>query len=138
MRHALLRLTLLTAAASLPAARATQAQPAGGGMQPGHVCRGVLSVNAANKEFGFVWVRLNPGDSADVWSAPGADVPPEAIPAKPPESARHTASASVSHINDFVGVAMQPPRGAPITLMVSESAHIMATPRQRSAIACTS
>ena len=136
MRNALLRVSLLTAAAALTTTGNAQAQPVSAGMQPGHICRGVLSVNAANKEFGFIWVRLNPGDSADVWSAPGADVPPEAIPAKPPGSARHTVSASVSHINDFVGVALQTQRGAPITLMVSESAHLMATPRQRSAIAC--
>ncbi len=136
MRPFLLSTILATAVAALamPGAASAQTAPA----QGGHICRGLLSANAAGKEWGFVWVRVNADNSADVWTSGGSQVAPEAIPPLPPKSAKHTVTPAVSRFgNDFVGVNMQTPLGASVMLQISESAHVMATPRQRSAIACT-
>lgn len=104
----------------------------------GRICRGLVSMQAAGKDFVHVWVRVNPDDSADVWTAFGPEVSPDAIAPKPPAHAKHMVTPAVSHFpNDFVGVSLPNQRGAPVMLSVSESAKMMATPRQKSAIACS-
>jgi hypothetical protein len=104
----------------------------------GRICRGVLSVNADNRQFGFIWVRVNADDSGDAWSAPGRDIAPDAIPPAPPADAKHTFSKTISHFpNGYVGIGLQLPRGSTVTMMVNEDAKTLSTPRQHTALACS-
>ena len=108
--------------------------PPGGGK----VCRGQVSAFASGKEFYHVWVRVNADDSADVWVAGGAEVPADAIPPRPPAASRHSVTPKVSHFaNDYVGVSLPVSKGPPVMLTFSDKEKVMATPRQRSGLACT-
>ena len=133
MRQRLLTALLCSAATTIALTGATHAQTA----PAGHICRGVVSADALGKAFYYVWVRVNPNDSADVWVATGAQVPPKSIPPTPPAASRHTVTPRVSHFQgDFVGVTLPNPRNEGVMLTVSKFAHVMATPRQRSGLAC--
>jgi hypothetical protein len=104
----------------------------------GWTCRGAWSANAAGKEFGFVWVRLNADDTADLWTTGGSAVPPDSIPAAPPASAHHQSAGQVSHFgSNVVGVTYQPPKGNPAMVMIDRQNHMLSTPRQKAPIACT-
>jgi hypothetical protein len=136
MRNKLLHICLQSAAvtAALCASAAAQPSPA----PVGAVCRAAWSANAAGKEFGFVWVRVNPDDTGDVWTAPGSALPPDSIPPSPPATARHQNAGRVSHFgSNVVGVTYQPPSGPPVMLMVDQQNHMMATTRQKMPIACS-
>jgi hypothetical protein len=134
MRKKLLRICLQSAALTALLLTGAAAQTAQGGW----TCRVALSANANGKEFGFIWVRLNPNDTAETWTAPGSAVPPDAIPPSPPASARHQGASQVSHFgSNVVGVTYQPPLGNQVMFMVDVQNHMLATSRQKAPIACT-
>jgi hypothetical protein len=138
MRAGLLTRFLGSGILSLGLTCSAVAQPAPVTGTSGRICRGLLSIGAMGKDFVYVWVRVNPNDSADVWTRGGPQVAPEAIPPPPPAEAHHSVTQMVGHLAEgFIGVSLWQPIGPPLTLSVSESAHTMATARQRSGLACS-
>jgi len=134
MRNRLIQLLLPSAilGAALSPSVLAQTPPSSG-----WTCRGAWSANAAGTEFGFVWLRLNAHDTADVWTTGGSAVPPDSIPAAPPASARHQSAGQVSHFGNVVGVTYQPRAGNPVMVMVDRQSHMLSTSRQKAPIACT-
>jgi hypothetical protein len=134
MRNKLLLACLQSAALTAALVTGAAAQSAQGGW----TCRGAMSADATGKQIGFVWVRLNPGDTAEVWRAPGSAMPPDSIPTTPPASAQHQDSGHVSRFGgNVVGVSYLSAMRASVMFMVDVQNHTLSTSRQKVPIACT-